>query len=218
MPPEAQLAARRLEPRDAAAAAGILGAAFRGNRLYRAALGFDEPAFTRYWEALVELALADAAARAWGVEAGGELAGVLLCGLEGFPAPARGARFLWRLLRGVGGRRWLGYLRFVAAYDRVMHRSAAERALEIRGLWLAVRPGVRAGGLGAALVRAAAAATRAEGRPLVTAFADAGNRPLLVFYRRFGFSVLREVPFAGHRVAILEWRVDRTPEARPCGA
>ncbi len=208
---------RRLRAADVPAAAGILGTAFRGNRFYAAALGFDDACFARYWEAFVDLAIADPAGLAFGIESGGRLAGVLLCGTDRFPGPGRGARFLWRVLHGVGWRRWLGYLRFVVGYERLMHRPAAERRLEVRGLWLAVRRDVREPGVGGALVRSALETIRDIGKPLVTGFVDAGNCPLLAFYRRLGFSTLRRVPFAGFEVAVVERRLGPAPGAAPCG-
>lgn len=203
---------------DAGQAARIFAAAFRGNRFYRAALGFDDGAFAGYWECLMALALRDPGARALGIRLGGRLYGVLLCGVHGFPTPRNGTRFLLGLARRVGPRRWLRYLRFVVEYDRAMHRPAAERRLECRGLWLAVDPAAPAPGLGAALVRECTRRMCAEGRPLITAFVDAGNRPLLVLYRRLGFTTLRQVPCAGLSAAILELRADAPAPRRGGGA
>jgi ribosomal protein S18 acetylase RimI-like enzyme len=203
---------------DAGDAARILGAAFRGNRFYHAALGFDDASFAGYWECLVALALRDRGARTLGLRLDGRLYGVLLCGIHGFPSPVNGARFLLALARRVGPRRWLRYLRFVADYDRAMRRPAADRPRETRGLWLAVDPAAPEAGLGAALVRECTRRMCAEGRPLVTAFVDAGNRPLLALYRRLGFTTLRRLPFAGLGAAVLELRADAPAPRRGGGA
>jgi hypothetical protein len=228
---------RRLGPADRDAAARVARAAFRGNRFYHAAMGFDERAFAAYWDAFFTLALGDPGARAFGAELGGSLAGVLVACTDGFPSMPRAVRFVGTLLHRTGPRATLRYLRFVGAFERAMHRPRAERRLEARGLWLMVEPGAAAR-LGPALLRAAMEAMALEGRPLYTGFVDAGDERLLAYYRRQGLVQVRCLWFAGGWAAVVERRglespagrsmskaapaprpspaPARTPEVRPC--
>ncbi|HVP40170.1 MAG TPA: GNAT family N-acetyltransferase [Candidatus Saccharimonadales bacterium] len=196
---------RRLGPPDRASAAHVARAAFLGNPFYHAALGLDARQFSAYWDEFLRLALGDPRARVFGAQAGGCLAGVLVACVDGFPSGGRTAAYLAALVRRIGPRAALRYLRFVSAYERAMHRPRVPGEAEARGLWLMADPraAVR---VGPALVRAAIEAVRAEGCTLYTGFVDAGNERLLDFYRRQGFVVGPRFPFAGGWAAVVERR------------
>ena len=187
--PENELSFRLLGPVDRAQAAAIADKAFAGNSFYEDALGFDAEAFSSYWDAFLALALADPSARVFGAETGGDLGAVLVIAYHGFPKPLRGLRFFLALLSGIGARRSLHYLRFVATYGRAMRRPKPDEAREARGLWLMSRPVASHPRIGSALVRFAIARSAEDGKTLNTGFVDAGNRPLLAFYRRSGFRI-----------------------------
>jgi ribosomal protein S18 acetylase RimI-like enzyme len=204
MTPETRVRALRAE--ETAAASALAAEAFRENRFYQAALGLDPAAFDSYWEVFLPLALADRGARVWAVEDERGLIGLLVVSIGRFPAPLRGLAFLRALLRRIGPRRLVRYLRFVADYDAVMRRPRAERRIEARGLWLLVSPRARRPGLGAVLVRGAIERSAAEGRTLCTGLMDAGNRRLIDFYRRAGFRVGASFAFGKGMAATIELR------------
>jgi len=197
---------RRLGPDDRMAAARLAGAAFRGNRFYERAIGLDAAAFDAFWDLFFELALADSHSRVFGLDWGDDLVAVVVSGFERFPESLRGLRFLGALLRCIGPRRWVRYLRFVAAYDRAMRRRKAEREIEARGLWLMVQPDAGRAGLGSRLVNGASEALRLEGKVLITGFVDAGDPRLRAFYERLGFAVGPGFVFRGGMAALIERR------------
>ena len=197
---------RALRVSEIPAACGLASEAFRQNRFYQEALGLDPEAFDAYWDAFLPLAMADAGARVHVIEDDGAMAGLLVVSMGAFPAPVRGLRFLGALLGRIGPRRWLRYLRFVAAYESIMHRPRAELRVEARGLWLLVSDRARHPGLGARLVRGAVGRSRAEGKTLFTGLVDASNRRLLDFYRRSGFTVSDPFRFGGGLAARIEMR------------
>lgn len=203
---------RRLRPGDRSEAAAIAIDAFDGNRFYEESLGFDAGAFARYWDAFLRLALRDSSARVMGVEVDGRLAAVLVLGYHGFPNPWRGLCFLGSLLRRIGPWRTLRYLRFVVDYDRVMARPESDEAREARGLWLMASSRASHPRIGSALARFVVGHALSEGRDLCTGFVDAGNAPLLAFYRRVGFRVGPFFPFHG-RWAV---RVERDGRWETC--
>ncbi|NIM49952.1 MAG: GNAT family N-acetyltransferase [Gemmatimonadales bacterium] len=197
---------RRLGLSDAAAVAHSATAAFAGSAFYQRALGLDDRRFARYWAAFFRLAFADPAARVFAFDDAGRVNAAVAVAYDGFPRPLTGLRFLLRLLWRIGASAWLKYLRFVRAYSHVMHRPAGDRRVEACGLWLFVDPGARGAGLGADLVRTALDAVRAEGKTLATGFVDAGNQPLLTFYRRLGFTISPPFDFLGLPAATIERR------------
>jgi ribosomal protein S18 acetylase RimI-like enzyme len=214
---------RQLGLEDHARVARLAAAAFDGNRFYQNALGLDARRFALFWEAFFRLALSDSAATVYGLEQNGELEAALAVAFDGFPHAIRGARYLLALLRRLGLPAWLRYLRFVRAYERVMHRPAPERQLEARALWLFVKPDAASAGLGLRLARDSIEAVRARGKLLATGLVDASNRPLLSFYRRLGFAVTPPFPLAGMPAARIErWLVSPRPEAMkegvPCSS
>jgi ribosomal protein S18 acetylase RimI-like enzyme len=200
----ADLRFRRLEPRDHDDAAGIAFEAFAGDRFYEESVGFDADGFARYWDVFLALALRDRGARVYGAEVAGRPAAILVVAHHGFPTPLRGLGFLMTLLARVGPRRTLAYLRFVAAYDRAMRRPRAHEAREARGLWLMASARATRPRVGAALARFVVEQSREEGKSLCTGFVDAGNAPLLAFYRRAGFRVGPRFPFLGRWAVIVE--------------
>ncbi|UCC49904.1 MAG: GNAT family N-acetyltransferase [Gemmatimonadota bacterium] len=216
---------RQLGPSDRTAIAGLAAAAFDGNRFYQNALGLDARRFALYWDAFFHLALRDSAAAVYGLEQNGRLEAAAAVAFDGFPRASRGARYLLTLLRRLGFRAWLRYLRFVRAYERVMRRPAPERQLEACGLWLFVRPDAASAGLGSRLARDSIEAVRARGKLLITGLVDASNRPLLSFYHRLAFAVTPPFPFAGMPAAVIErWLVSRDAplealkEGAPCSS
>lgn len=206
---------RRLGPSDRGAVAHAASVAFAGSDFYQRVLGLDDDRLARYWHEFFGLALEDPSARVFALEHEGRMVAALATAYDGFPRPLRGVRFLLRLLRALGVKAWLRYLRFAGAYMRAMHRPTQERLIEACGLWLFVDPAAGGGGLGSDLVRSSIAAARAEGKALITGFADAGNGPLLTFYRRLGFRVMPEFPFLGERAARIELHLT-AQENDPC--
>lgn len=195
---------RRLGPSDRGAVARAASTAFAGSDFYQRVLGLDDDRFARYWHEFFRLALHDPAARVFVFEHEGRMVAALAVAYDGFPRPLSGVRFLLRLLRAIGVKAWLRYLRFAGAYTRTMHRPAQEQLKEACGLWLFVDPAAGGGGVGSDLVRSSIAAARTEGKALMTGFVDAGNGPLLTFYRRLGFRVTPEFSFLGERAAKIE--------------
>lgn len=206
---------RHLRPEDAADAARLAREAFGGNGFYERAMGFGAPEFAVFWEEFFRLALGDARCRVFGIAVAGELEGALVITFRGFPATPHGAAYLRRLLGRLGPRRVLRYLRFVRAYDRAMHRPAHEEEREGRSYWLFVSPGASVRGLGSRLVRAGAGWLAREGYTVATGFVDAGNGPLLRFYRRLGFTVGPAFPFFGARAVRIELPTARFLECAP---
>jgi ribosomal protein S18 acetylase RimI-like enzyme len=209
---DTSLCFRRLGPRDRGEAVAIAGEAFAGNRFYEESLGFDARAFAAYWDAFLQLALRDPSARVLGVDVDGRLGAVLAIAYQGFPGPWRGLCFILSLLRRIGLRRTLTYLRFVADYERAMHQPETDASREARGLWLMARSRANHPRIGSALARFVVAYVSAEGRDLCTGFVDAGNVPLLAFYRRIGFRIGPFFPFHG-RWAV---RVERDGRRGTC--
>ena len=205
MPPEASdHCFVELDASRRAAVAQIAEAAFRGNPFYERALGLDERSFAVYWEEFFQFVLRDPAATAFALEMDGTIVAAVAISVDGFPSRRATARFLVRLFVRLGPMRWLRYVRFGSAYEKAMRRPPAEHRLEARGLWVFVQPGTRSIGLGARLVRQAMETMRQRGKPLITGFVDAGNRPLLAFYRRIGFHVQPAFRFAGMDAALIE--------------
>ncbi len=202
---------RVLGPSDHAGAAAIAGEAFAGNRFYEDVAGLDREGFAAYWDAFLSLALGDRSARVLGVELDGKLGALVVVAYHGFPS-ARGAiRFVSKLTPRIGLRRAWGYLRFVAAYDRAMRRPRCEERREARGLWLMADSRTARPRVGAALMRFTAGYLRAEGKEILTGFVDAGNIPLLAFYRRLGYRLGPRFRFAGHWATIAELRSGGAP-------
>ncbi len=195
--PASEPRVRLLEAADAPRAASLAHAAFRGNRFYESSMGLDERTFAIFWREFLALALADRRCRVYGIEAAGALQGLVVITFRGFPAPARGARYLVRLLPRLGLHRALRYLRFVHAYDRAMRRPRAEEEREGRAYWLLVAADAPVRGLGSRLVRGAGTLLHWEGLELLTGFVDGSNAPLHLFYRRLGFSVGPAFDFFG---------------------
>lgn len=200
---------RRLRRADGEAASRIAARTFRDDPFYRGSLGFDPSAFDAYWRLFLPLAIEDPAGRVYALERAGRLLGLLIACHNRFPSPGRGLLFLLRLLRRIGFRRTLRYLRFVAAYDRAMRRPASERRCEARGLWLLTVPGAGSPGLGLRLVREAIRRQREEGKTIYSGFASAANPRLLDFYRRLGFRLSDPFPFAGGTAVTFENRGGR---------
>lgn len=192
------------EHRDAVAT--IAEAAFRQNPFYERALGLDARAFAAYWRAFFDLVLSDDTAAVYALERDGEIVAAVAVGFAGFPRPRNFARFVIRLLFDLGPEAWGRYVRFAVAYAQVMRRPAAERKVEACGLWLFVRPDASEAGLGSRLVLETTGALWRKGKTLLTGFVDAGNRPLLAFYRRNGFRVLPPFEFSGlEAVRVERW-------------
>jgi ribosomal protein S18 acetylase RimI-like enzyme len=209
--PDEALRFRVLGPEDRAEAAAVAAEAFAGNGFYQDALGFDRRAFPAYWEAFIALALGDRCARVLGVELGGELEAVVVVAYDGFPGTGGAFRFVARLLARVGPRRTCAYLHFVASYDRAMRRPRAVRRDEARGLWLMARARGARPRTGASLARFAADRARAEGKRALTGLVDAGNGPLLAFYRRLGYRIGSRFRLAGHWAAVVELELGERP-------
>ena len=203
---------RRLTARDAPEAARLASEVFRENRFYRSAIGFDAECFDAYWTTFIPLAVSDPHALSLGVERHGRLVGILVLAFEGFPSRPRALRFMAALARAIGPLPLLRYARFVRHYESAMRRPHPERALEARGLWLLVSREAGCAGLGARLVRAGWDEAARSGRTISTGFVDAGDRRLLLFYRRLGFDI--GTPFSIGAVAAATI-VRRAPEA-PC--
>ena len=217
MPPEIE--APRFVELDAsrrAAIAEIAEAAFRGNPFYERAVGLDERSFAVYWDEFFQFVLRDPAATAFALELDGAIVAAVAVSVDGFPSMGPSARFLTRLLVRLGPIRWMRYVRFASAYERAMQRPAAEHRLEARGLWLFVEPGTRSIGIGARLVRQTIEVLRQRGKILITGFVDAGNRPLLAFYRRIGFQVQPVFRFAGMDAARIERWLTPAEVRRAC--
>jgi ribosomal protein S18 acetylase RimI-like enzyme len=207
---------RQLGPRDRPAVARVAAAAFAGNRFYATALGMSADDLPRYWDALFQLLLADPRAAVYALERDASVIAATAVVFPGFPTPRLAARFLWGLVRRLGVRHVVRYLRFVRAYERVMRLPPAEALAEARGYWLFVDPRAAGAGAGSRLVREAMAVVSGLGYTLYTAFVDASNRPLLAFYRRHGFDVLPAFAFFGYHAARIERRRAAPSEPRPC--
>jgi GNAT superfamily N-acetyltransferase len=207
---------RRLGPTERDQLARLAAAAFDRDRFYETALGLDAHRFQLYWSAFFDLALTDPAATVFGLERGAELVAAVAMAYDGFPRASRGIAYLWTLLRRIGLRALLRYLKFVRAYDRVMQRPAEERRVEACGLWLFVSPSAGSVGLGSRLARRATEAVHADGKLLITGFVNADNLPLLQFYRRNGFTVTPPFPFAGMMAARIERWLEPLQEESSC--
>jgi ribosomal protein S18 acetylase RimI-like enzyme len=194
----------------------MAAAAFDRDRFYETALGLDAHRFRRYWDAFFELALTDPGATVFALERDSELVAAVALAYDEFPRPFRATTYLWTLLRRLGLRATLRYVKFVRAYERAMHRPPDERRLEACGLWLFVKPNAGSAGLGSKLARRAIEAVRAEGKLLVTGFVNADNLPLLQFYRRLGFTVAPPFPFAGMQAARIERWLEPLKEGSSC--
>ncbi len=204
---------RRLGRTDAAKVARVAASAFQGSAFYLRALGLDRRQLVRYWEAFFRLGLEDRDARIFALEdESGELLAAVAVGYQGFPHPAGCLRFLLGLLRAIGPGPWVRYLGFALGYVRAMHRPAADRRVEACGLWLFVRPDARQQWLGSTLVREVIAVVGREGKTLITGFVDAGDPPLLAFYRRLGFSVSAPFRFRGLPAATIALRAPGVEE------
>jgi GNAT superfamily N-acetyltransferase len=199
---------RLIRPGDLGAAIALASAVFRENRFYQAAMGFDAARFDAYWRCFLALAATDSCARVFVLETEGRLAGLLVAGFGAFPSPRRALAFLVRLLAGIGPVRFVRYVTFVRRYGTLMRRARVERALEARGLWLLVAPGVQRAGLGLFFLRSAMAAIRDEGKTLFTGLMDASDHRLVDFYRRAGFRVGPPVPMGDGIAAVFERRVE----------
>jgi ribosomal protein S18 acetylase RimI-like enzyme len=208
---ERRLRFRVLGPSDRAEAAAIAGKAFAGNRFYEDAFGLDREGFAAYWDAFLSLALCDRSARVLGVEADGRLEALVVVAYHGFPSAGGALRFVSRLTSRIGLRRAWGYLRFLAGYDRAMRRPRCEERREARGLWLMADPQAARPRVGAALMRFTAGYLRAEGKEILTGFVDAGNVPLLAFYRRLGYRIGPRFRFAGHWATVAELKRGGAP-------
>jgi GNAT superfamily N-acetyltransferase len=198
---------RLMRPDDLGVAIGLASAAFRENRFYQAAMGFDPARFDAYWRCFLSLAAGDPGARIFVLEIEGRVAGLLVAGFGTFPSARRALVFLVRLLAGIGPARFVRYLAFTRRYAALMRRPRAEHALEARGLWLLVAPGLRRAGLGLLLLRSAISTLRGEGKTLFTGLLDAGDGRLVDFYRRAGFRVGPRIPMGGGTAAVFEQRV-----------
>jgi ribosomal protein S18 acetylase RimI-like enzyme len=207
---------RRLRPADRAAVSSIAAAAFAGNRFYEAALGMNARDLPVYWDALFQLLLADPRAAVYALERDTSVIAATAVVFAGFPSPGLALRFLGDLVRRLGVRHVIRYLRFVRAYERAMRSPAAEGSAEARAYWLFVDPRAGSAGAGSRLVREVMAVLSALGYTLYTGFVDASNRPLLAFYRRHGFTVLPAFDFFGHRAARIERRPSAREEPAPC--
>jgi ribosomal protein S18 acetylase RimI-like enzyme len=207
---------RSLGPADRAAAARIARDSFCANPFYERALGLQGASFERFWSAFFRLALGDPRCRVMGVECDGDLAGFVVAVRQGFPGTRRGLCYLIELAAGIGPVRVVRYLRFVHAYERAMRRPDPEEATEARCYWLAVRPDRRASLLGSRLVRETARALSREGLRLATGFIDAGNAPLIAFYRRLGFRIGPSFLFPAGPAARIELDLIPFAEAPPC--
>jgi len=195
---------RLLSEADAARAARLAHDAFGSDAFYERVMGFDARAFAVFWGEFFRLALRDARCRVFGIDVSGELQGVLVVTLHGFPATAHAVGYLRRLLARLGPRRLLRYLRFVRAYERAMRRPPAEEEREARCYWLFVSPSAPMRGLGSRLLRTAGITLHRAGYPLATGFVDAGNERLLRLYRRLGISIGSPFPFFGAYAARIE--------------
>jgi GNAT superfamily N-acetyltransferase len=197
-----------MRPTDLGVATALASAAFRENRFYQAAMGFDPARFDVYWRRFLSLAAGDPHARIFVLEIEGRVAGLLVVGFGSFPSPRGALTFLVCLLAGIGPVGFLRYLAFARRYAGLMHRRRADRALEARGFWLLIAPGLRRAGLGLLLLRSAIAALRAEGKTLFTGLMDASDPRLADFYRRAGFRVGPQIPMGGGTAAVFEQRVE----------
>jgi ribosomal protein S18 acetylase RimI-like enzyme len=169
-----------------------------------------------YWDALFQLLLADPRAAVYALERDTSVIAATAVVFAGFPSPGLALRFLGDLVRRLGVRHVIRYLRFVRAYERAMRSPAAEGSAEARAYWLFVDPRAGSAGAGSRLVREVMAVLSALGYTLYTGFVDASNRPLLAFYRRHGFTVLPAFDFFGHRAARIERRPSAREEPAPC--
>lgn len=200
--PRVEIAA--LERRGERGAAALLARCFRDNPLEVAVIGGGAARRERSLRASMQTLLPPA--RRHGVvraaHAEQELVGVCLgTAPGGFPLPPPEAlRWLWgRLRQGPAvARRW----------DRVYARLAPEHPAAPHGYLgaLAVDPGWRRRGVGAALLGAWLARVRADRHPV---YLETARRDTLGFYGRAGFAVCGELRLFGVRV----WRLRRPPGA-----
>jgi ribosomal protein S18 acetylase RimI-like enzyme len=197
------------------AVSAIANAAFRGNPFYSRALGLDERGFSGYWKEFFDFALRDPNAAVYALEQDGDIVAAVAVAFDGFPSVVLAVRFLARLLLRIGPTRFCRYVRFVLNYKRAMQRPASERRLEACGLWLFSQPDTDAR-LGSRVMREAIELMRRQGKLLITGFIDAGNRPLLAFYRRNGFHVHPAFEFAGMHAARVERRLRPPTSERVC--
>jgi ribosomal protein S18 acetylase RimI-like enzyme len=186
-----------LRAEDVCEAASLGARVFAVSPFYRHVLGFDLSRFGIYWRHFLELTLEDDGASALVLRDRAHIVGLAVIGREGFPSRRLGGRFLVRLAREVGGRTALHYVRFVAAYERVMAAPRNERDRTVRAYWILVSPEARGTGRGAGFVRRVLRyAVGFEGR-IVTALVDGSDDRLIALYRRLGFGIDRSFRIAG---------------------
>jgi ribosomal protein S18 acetylase RimI-like enzyme len=194
---------------DLPAAARIAARAFGRHPFYQKVLGFNEGDFSSYWSAFLPLALDDPSADLIGLKAGGQCLAMVITADEHFPASRRAFTFGLRLLRRVGPRKLLRYLRFVAAYERIIRGSSSEESISIRALWLFVAEEGRGVGLGRYLARSAQSALAARGKTIFSGLIDASDERLIHFYQRLGFRVSKPFSLFGAQAARIEIRIDQ---------
>jgi ribosomal protein S18 acetylase RimI-like enzyme len=197
---------RELTAADLPAVTRLATEAFAAIPFYRRVLGFNGVAFEAYWREFLPWVVQESSVHVFGLDRAGRLLGLLVLANHRFPPMRSGAGFLRRLAGRIGFRGLLRYLRFVIAYEHLMRRQPEESSREARGLWLVIAPRGAAVGLGRRLVREAMAAVRPEGRTLITGLVDGGNRRLMRFYQRIGFTVSEPVRLCGASAATIELR------------
>ena len=204
VPRRPELRFRRLSAVDLESAVAVFERGFGDHELWGPALGLDRTSFGEYFKALIALALVDRRAAVLGAECQGALEAVLIASRPDFPTLWGGLRFLRELARAAGWAGLIQYLRFSHDWERFMRRPTSERKLECRGLWLAADRSASGRRAGAFLMREACDYSRRLGYPLQTAVVDGANKPLIVFYERYGFRAVAAPPFLGGRAVLLE--------------
>ena len=119
---------RRLGEAEVPAAAALARSAFADHPIYQVSLGLDAAGFDSLWRSFLSMAVDAPGARVWGALLEGEIVGVLVIAPPEFPSTMRGLRFVVGLLRSVGMRPVLRYLRLYATYARIMRRPARPSA------------------------------------------------------------------------------------------
>lgn len=194
--------------------ARIADNAFSRHPFYQTVLGFDAVDFACYWKLFLPLAIEDPSAHLFGLKAGGRCVAMAITADEHFPSPRRALFFLFRLLLRVGPGKLFRYLRFVAAYERVMRRAPSAGGNPVRALWLSVARSGQGIGLGRYLARAAQSALAVRGETLFLGLIDGSDERLIRFYRRLGFQVGEPFLLFGRPAARIEMR--RRGGSQPC--
>jgi GNAT superfamily N-acetyltransferase len=214
--PEKDLVFCELDAQDLKAAAKLATRIFAENQFYRSIMGLDASGIAAYWHEFIPLVLKDQNSRLLGAKVRGQLRGFIVANNTHFPSFHNGLQFLFRLGRRIGLLSLLRYLRFVKWWSGLMRRPPEEQRVEMRGTWILVDKRKRGALLGIQLARWAMEVGYREGKSIFTGFADAGNRGLLAFYRRLGFTMSEPHAFGATRAVTLERRAEPQGERGSC--